>query len=697
MKMLIRLIRLIPLLLVVTVIGCKKQSQIGYRPENARLTSDHMTPEVLWSLGRISNVQLSPDKTQILFGITYYNIQKNKGFRDLYVLPVSGGPTKAITNTAVNENGEVWRPDGQKIGFLSSESGSMQLWEMNPDGSRRRRISDIADGISGFNYSPDQKHIAFIKEVKVKANLKDKYPDLTKANARAYDDIMYRHWDEWTESFTHVFIAQVIKGKLESVVDIMDGQPWESPLKPNGGMEQITWSPDGNKLIYTCRKKFGKDYALSTNSDLFQYDVNSGSTTNLTEGMMGYDINPVFSPNGRYLAWESMEREGYEADKSRLFLMDVQTGTRTDVTTQFDQNVAGLAWTDDNKSIYFISDYQATDEIYRYNIDTKDISKITTGIHDYNLVLPAGNRLIAVRQSMSKPDEIYRVDPTSGEAEEISFVNKPLLDQLSIGRVESRWVRTTDQKSMKVWVIYPPGFDASKKYPTLLFCEGGPQSTVNQFWSYRWNFQMMAAKGYIIVAPNRRGLPGFGKEWLEEISGDYGGQNMLDYFSAIDTVAAEPYVDKNRLGAVGASYGGFSVYWLAGHHQGRFKAFIAHDGMFNLEANYLETEEMWFANWDMGGPYWDSTNIVAQRSFANSPHKFVDKWDTPILIIHGEKDYRISYTQGLQAFDAARLRNIPARLLIFPEENHWVLSAQNGILWQREFFDWLDKYLKPTP
>ena len=406
------------------------------------------------------------------------------------------------------------------------------------------------------------------------------------------------------------------------------------------------------------------------------------------------DINPSFSPDGSHLAWESMERDGYEADKSRLFILETGTGSKTDATASFDQNANSLAWTDDSKSIYFISDYQATDEIYRYDLASGNIMKITTGIHDYSMVLPAGSRLIAVRKSMSKPDEIYRVDPASGEAEEISMVNKPLLDQLTMGRVESRWVKTTDQKAMKVWVIYPPGFDPSRKYPTLLFCGGGPQNTVSQFWSYRWNFQMMAAKGYIVVAPNRRGLPGFGKEWLEQISGDYGGQNMLDYFSAIDSVAAEPYVDKNRLGAVGASYGGFSVYWLAGHHNGRFKAFIAHDGMFNLEANYLETEEMWFVNWDLGGPYWDSTNLVVQRSYAASPHLFADKWDTPILVIHGEKDYRISYTQGMQAFNAARLRNIPARLLLFPEENHWVLSAQNGILWQREFFGWLDTYLK---
>jgi dipeptidyl aminopeptidase/acylaminoacyl peptidase len=689
-----RLINLIPVLAVLAITGCEKKQGAGYRPENLRLASDRMTPEVLWSFGRISNVQLSPDRSQVLYGVTYYDIAQNKGFRDLYQLPVSGGAVTTVTNTAVNEAGEVWRPDGLKIGFLSRESGTTQLWEMNPDGSGRRQVSDVEGGISGFNYSPDCKHIAFIREVKVKSNLSDKYPDLARANARAYDDIMFRHWDEWVETFTHIFIAESKKGGLETIIDIMEGQPWESPLKPNGGMEQITWSPDSKKLTYTCRKKFGKEYALSTNSDIYQYELSTGLTTNLTEGMMGYDINPLFSPDGNYIAWESMERDGYEADKNRLFVMDVHTGAKTDATAAFDQNAGSLAWTDDSKSIYFISDYQATDEIYRYDILSNNITKITAGIHDYSLVLPAGSRLVAVRKSMSKPDEIYRVDPVSGEAEEISLVNKPLLDQLSMGRVESKWVKTTDGKEMKTWVIYPPGFDPARKYPALLFCGGGPQNTISQFWSYRWNFQMMAAKGYIVVAPNRRGLPGFGKEWLEQISGDYGGQNMLDYFSAIDTIATEPYVDKNRLGAVGASYGGFSVYWLAGHHNGRFKAFIAHDGMFNLEANYLETEEMWFVNWDLGGPYWDSTNVVVQRSYAASPHRFADKWDTPILVIHGEKDYRISYTQGMQAFNAARLMNVPARLLLFPEENHWVLSAQNGILWQREFFDWLGTYLK---
>jgi dipeptidyl aminopeptidase/acylaminoacyl peptidase len=686
---------LYPLILSLFLAGCGiKDKPASWRPEPARLASDKMTPEVLWSFGRIGGVSLSPDGRNVVFGITYYNISENRGYRDLYIQAAAGGPYRELTRTAVNENGESWRPDGGKIAYLSRESGSMQIWEINPDGSGARRISDVEGDISGFKYSPDGKKIVFTREVRVKPSIADRYPDLPKANARAYDDIMYRHWDEWVETFTHVFLADIKRDRLENIRDIMEGEPWESPLKPFGGTEQIDWSPDGGKVVYTCRKKQGRDYALSTNSDLYQYDLNSGMTTNLTEGMMGYDVNPAFSPDGRYLAWESMERDGYEADKNRLYILDLQSGTKTDATIYFEESVKALAWTPDSKSIYFIADFRATEEIYRFDAGSGQITRITDGIHDYASVLPTGTSLIAVRHSMSKPDEIYRVDPSTGSAEEISFVNKELLDQLTMGRVESRWVNTTDQQQMKVWVVYPPGFDPAKSYPAILFCGGGPQNTISQFWSYRWNFQMMAARGYIVIAPNRRGVPGFGKEWLEQISGDYGGQNMLDYFSAIDSLAKEPFVDENRLGAAGASYGGFSIYWLAGHHNGRFQAFIAHDGMFNLEANYLETEEMWFVNWDLGGPYWDTLSPVVKRSYESSPHRFVDKWDTPILVIHGEKDYRISYTQGMQAFNAARLRNIPARLLLFPEENHWVLSAHNGILWQREFFSWMDRFLK---
>lgn len=691
----IRLIRYLPLLLVIALTGCSQQEKTNaFRPEPVRLSSNLLTPEALWSFGRLSGVTVSPDGDQILFGITFYNLEEGRGYRDLYLMPAKGGDRQEVTRTPDNEHSESWRPDGLKINYLSNKSGSTQLWEINPDGSGARQITNIEGGITGYRYSPDIKRIAFTRPVKAKPGVAEKHPDLSHANARIYDDLMFRHWDEWVESFSHIFIAEIERGKLVNIQDIMEGEPWESPVRPFGGMEQIVWSPDGTCLVYTARKKEGVEYALSTNTDLFLYNIDNQSTINLTAGMPGYDKNPLFSPDGTLLAFESMERDGYESDKNRLMVLELATDSIKDLTRNFDQDVQSPIWTVDGQKLYFISDYQATEDIYCYDGVTDTIKRVTEGIHNYTLAQPAGNHLIAVRQSMSKPDELYKVDPATGNAEEISFINKPLLDQIEMGRIESRWINTTDGKQMKVWVIYPPGFDPGRAYPTLLYCQGGPQSTVSQFWSYRWNFQIMAANGYIIVAPNRRGVPGFGKEWKEQISGGYGGQNMQDYLSAIDSLAKEPYVDENRLGAVGASYGGFSVYWLAGHHEGRFKAFIAHDGAFNMESKYLETEEMWFVNWDLGGPFWDTLNQVAQNSFENSPHHFIQKWDTPILVIHGEKDYRIPASQGMQAFAAARLRGIPSRLLLFPEENHWVLSAHNGILWQREFFSWLDQWLK---
>ncbi len=662
--------------------------------KNMKLNSNILTPEVLWSFGRIGESVVSPDKTTVLFGVTYYDIQQNKGNCDLYTVGIDGKNLKQITSTPGSEYNATWRPDGKKLGFLSAQSGEMQLYEINPDGTDAKQISFINGGIDGFKYSPDMAKILYIQEVKVDKNTQDIYPDLPKASGRIMDDLMYRHWDQFVDTYTHIFVADYNENKITEGTDIMPGEPWESPLKPFGGLEQINFSPDSKTIAYTCRKLKGKEYALSTNSDIYLYAIATKKTTNLTEGMMGYDISPVYSPDGSKIAWESMEHNGYESDKSRLFVHDFTTGTKTDYSRDFDQNSNGLTWSDDGKSIYFISDIHATDEIYRLDLKNGKIIRITDGIHNYLNVAVAGKTLIAQRQSMSSPTEIYAVNPKDGKETQITFVNKDLLDQLKFGNVEKRWIKTTDNKEMLTWIIYPPNFDPNKKYPTLLYCEGGPQSTVSQFWSYRWNFQMMAANDYIIVAPNRRGLPGFGTAWNEQISGDYGGQNMQDYLSAIDSMKKEPFVNADKLGCVGASYGGFSVYWLAGNHNKRFKAFIAHDGMFNLESQYTETEEMWFVNWDLGGPFWDKDNTTAQRSYANSPHKFVQNWDTPILVIHGERDYRIPATQGMSAFDAAVLRGVPAKMLYFPDENHWVLKPQNGILWQRTFFGWLDKWLK---
>jgi dipeptidyl aminopeptidase/acylaminoacyl peptidase len=653
-----------------------------------------MTPEVLWSFGRIGESTVSPDGLTVLYSVTTYNIEENKSYRDLYTVPVASGVPIRITSTPEKESSPTWRPDGKKIGFLSAKSGDMQLWEMDLDGSNPVQVTQVKNGITGFKYSPDCTHLLFTCDVKIGQDIHDQFPDLPKANAHLETDLMYKHWDEWIQTVPHPFVADLNDGKIENEVDILNGEPYESPMKPFGGTEQLAWSPDGKTVAYTCRKKTGKEYALSTNSDIYFYNLETKKTENKTQGMMGYDQNPVFSPDGKWLTWESMEREGNESDKNRLFVINLETGEKTDLSSGFDQNSNALTWSADSKSIYFVSCWHALTQIYRAEIVGKNITQITKGVHDYVFVAEAKDKLIGVKHSMSKPDEIYAVDPQTGVETELSFQNKNLLAQLEMGKVEERWVTTTDNKQMLVWVIYPPHFDPNKKYPTILYCEGGPQSTVSQFWSYRWNFQQMVANGYIVVAPNRRGLPGFGNEWLEQISGDYGGQNMKDYLSAIDAIAKEPYVNKDKLGCIGASYGGFSVYWLAGHHEKRFKAFLAHDGMFNLEQQYLETEEMWFVNRDLGGPYWDKTNAVAQRSYANSPHLFVDKWDTPILIIHGEKDYRILASQGMAAFNAAILRGVPAQMLIFPEENHWVLQPQNGILWQRVFKQWLDKWLK---
>lgn len=675
------------------ITGNKMEDEALIGKSSIKIENGIMTPEALYSFGRVSGLQISPDKTKILYGVKYVGIEQNKTNRELFTMNIDGSDKKQITHTPKSENGEKWVKNGSKIAFVSSESGSSQIWEMNPDGTDRVQISNIDGGINDFDYSPDGKKILYIKNIKSVKKTTDYYPDLQKASGKIIDDLMYKHWSEWVEEIPHPFVADFDGKNLTNDTDILQGEPFECPMLPFGGIEQLAWSPDSKSIAYTCRKKTGMAYTLSTNSDIYLYNLKTKKTKNLTDGMMGYDINPVFSPDGNFMAWQSMERDGYESDKNRLFVMNLNTGEKTYVTENFDYNTNFAVWKN-NTSLYIVSCVEAKTNLYLADVKTKKVSAITKGDFDYESCVPVGDKLIAIRHSLSKPNEIYSVNISSGKTTELSFENKHILDQLKMGKVEERWIKTSDDKNMLAWVVYPPNFDPNKKYPAILYCQGGPQSAVSQFWSYRWNLQMMAADGYIVVAPNRRGLPGFGQEWLEQISGDYGGQNMKDYLSAIDAVAQEPYVDKDRLGCTGASYGGFSVYWLAGNHNKRFKAFWAHAGIFNLEAQYLETEEMWFANWDLGGPFWDKQNKTAQNSYANSPHKFIDKWDTPIMISHGELDYRILASQGMMAFNAAKLRGIPARMLIYPNENHWISQPQNGILFQREFKRWFDEWLK---
>ena len=658
------------------------------------VTDGRMTPEALWAFGRIGGVSVSPDAKKLVYTVGYYSVPQDKGNREVFVMNADGSENTQITKTPFSEGNTVWFKNGTKIAFLSSESGSSQVWEMNPDGTGRKLLSNYDGNIEGFAFSPDEKKILFISQVKTVPSTKDKYPDLDKTTGLVITDLMYKHWDEWVTTAPHPFVADFDGEKISNPVDIMEGEPFESPMKPFGGIEQLAWNTTSDKVAYTSRKKVGKEYSLSTNSDVYEYDLKTKETRNLSEGIMGYDTNPQYSPDGKSIAWQSMEHDGYESDQNRLMVMDLESGKKTFVSKDFDSNVDAFCWSNDSKTIYFTGVWHAKTQIYAADVANCTVKQITEGQHDYSGVSLLGNdKLLALRHSMSAADEIFTVS-LDGEQTQISFENKHIYDKLEMGKVEERWITTTDGKKMLTWVIYPPHFDASKKYPAVLFCQGGPQSPVSQFWSYRWNFQIMAAHDYIVIAPNRRGLPGFGKEWNEAISGDYGGQCMKDYLTAVDEISKEPFIDKDRLGCVGASFGGFSVYWLAGHHDKRFKAFIAHDGIFNMEMQYLETEEMWFANWDMGGAYWDKSNATAQRTFANSPHRFVDKWDTPILCIHGEKDYRILANQGMAAFNAAVLRGVPAELLIYPDENHWVLKPQNSILWQRTFFEWLDKWLK---
>jgi dipeptidyl aminopeptidase/acylaminoacyl peptidase len=676
--------------------GCKPKStedgDFSNKLTSQEIAGKKLTPEILWKFGRLDDPQLSPDGKTIIYTLIRYDVKTNKKHSWIYAVATDGGEPLNLTRDFASCSDPRWLPEG-KIAFLTSQSGKNQIWTMMANGADKKQVSFEKDDINGFDFAPVGKKVYYVKDVKMDSTTQDKYHDLPLAQGRIINDLMYRHWSQWHDyAYSHIFIADFNEGKITEGLDILKNQPYDSPLSPYFDMKEINWSSDGKMLAYSCKKLSGKEYSLSTNSDIYVYYVDNGTTENITEGLMGYDRYPVFSPDNKKVAFQSMETPGYESDKGRLLIYDFVTKTKKDLTANFDQDASDYNWSSDGKMIYFISGLHATYQIYSLNLEDNNIRPITSEINDYTSLKYANNIMVGIKMSMSRASEIFRIDPSSGKETQLTFTNKNIYDAVKMGKVEERWVKTTDGKDMLVWVILPPDFDSTKKYPALLYCQGGPQSTVSQFFSFRWNFQLMAANGYVVIAPNRRGLPTFGSEWNKQISGDYGGQNIKDYLSAVDAIKKEPYIDANRLGAVGASYGGYSVFYLAGFHEKRFKAFIAHCGMFNLESESASTEEFFFTKHDLGGFFWDKPKPKSFTSF--SPHLYVDKWDTPIMIVTGANDFRIPYTESLQAFNAAQLRGVPSKLLFFPDESHWVTKPQNSILWQREFFGWLDKWLK---
>ncbi len=680
----------------------KQESNVVGKPD-VTVQDGRFTPEVMWSLGVMSEYAVSPDGSKVLYTVRYTDMEQNKNNADLYCMATDGTGEQRLTATAASEFNPVWVDDNTVMYCRGN-----QIISMNLNTKHETVVAENERGFEGFKLAPDKSSLVYISTIPVERpeHLDKLYKGLNKTTGRINEDLMYRHWDQWVDEIPQIYLVALHNGKadMDKAVDIVDGD-YECPMRPWGGTEQFNYSPDGRQIVYTCRKKTGYDYAHSTNSDIYLYDIATGETRNLSEGIMGYDQNPVFSHDGKMVAWESMERDGYESDKLRLMVIDVESGQTTDLTEDFDYGVMNIVWGVGDRDLYAVVMYRGMNEIFTFDRETKAIRQISHGYHDVNGIQLAGDKIVATQVSMQYPATLYayNLTDTAAEGTKISTFNDDVLSQVRMGDVREEWIKTVDGQEMLTWIIYPYDYSPDKTYPALLFCEGGPQSMVSQFWSTRWNFEVMSGAGYFVIAPNRRGCPGFGMEWLEEISKDYGGLCMQDYMTATDWAAANiPQIDRERIGACGASFGGYSIYWLAGHNHDvngydegrRFKAFLAHNGMFNFEQQYLETEEMWFDNWDLGGPYWDWNNPVVKKSYANSPHLFVDKWNTPICVIHSEFDFRIVASEGMAAYNAAQMRHIPSRYLYFPDETHWVLKPQNSLLWHRNFIDWFDQWLK---
>jgi dipeptidyl aminopeptidase/acylaminoacyl peptidase len=677
------------LLVLLLSASCRQKAEVKEEPSpqfNNQLTVEEkaggvMTPEIMWKFRRLGTFTLAPDGSVVLYTVTDIDLQSEARQTNIFKLPAAGGEPVQLTNGGGSS--PQWFSNGKSIAFVRKGN----LWTMKADGSEQKMVTGISD-FEIFSISPKDDKIYFTRRVKLDQTANEKH-NLPKAHVRIIDNLMYRHWNYWNDfSYSHIFVASFNGNNVSDEKDIMKGQRFEAPTAPNFDEGEIGWSPDGESIAYTSKRLNGMEDAKSTNSDIFLYNLSSATEINITEGNKGFDKYPVFSPDGSKIAYQSMERDGYEGDLDRLMIYDLKEGKSTWISKGWDFDVENITWAN-SQTIYFTCAYLGTGQIFKTNISGKGVDIVTKGIHDMGPLNLKSGVLVSGVVSMSMAPEISVVDMAGGEVKQITFINKSVYESIKMGKVEERYIKTKDKKDLQMWIIYPPDFDPAKKYPALLYCKGGPQGPLGQSWSYRWNYQMMAAKGYIVIAPNRRGNSGFGQEWKEQISGDYGGLNIQDYLDATDAMAKEPFVDAARLGAVGASYGGYSVFYLAGMHAGRFKAFISHCGMFNLTSWYGSTEELWFPDKDLGGPYWRGA-----KSYTYSPHLMADNWDTPILIITGANDFRIPYTQSMEAFQAAQLHGVPSRLLFFEDEYHFVTKPQNAVIWQREFFEFLETYLK---
>ena len=644
-----------------------------------------MTPEILWTLNKIGVSAVSPDQSSLIYSVGKTDLKTEKNNKKNFLFNIN----KA--NATPLDLGKKSLVQWDKNGMYAQEDGKIYL---STDAGKTWKEFYASGEIDNIVISPDGKKIAFSKEVLVEKVLgKDKYTDVPKSTAHIYTDLNHRHWDYFSEGkYNHIFVVNVSE-KIENAKDLLEGKAWDSPQRPFGGSEDIVWSPDSAHLLYVTKPLSGAEYSKSTNTDIFAYELTSATTKNLTGSNNGYDVSPKFSPDGKYLSWQSMEREGFEADKNDIKIFEWKTGKVTNLTKGWDESVTeDVFWAQDSKGLYFTTAFRGTKQLFSLDLKNSKIQQITKGDFDINEIFAQDkNTLLVSRTDMNHNADLFSVDLKNGSMKQVTEVNKAAYAKITPSKTELKMVKTTDGKEMGVWFIYPPNFDPAKKYPTLLYCQGGPQSALTQFFSVRWNFALIAANDYIIVAPNRRGMPGWGTKWNEDISKDWGGQPIKDYLAAADFAKTLPYVDGDRMGAVGASYGGYSVFMLAGIHENRFKTFIAHDGLFDMKSWYLTTEELWFANWDLGGSPFDKPTPKSYTDF--NPSNFVHNWNTPIMVIQGGIDYRVPYEQGQEAFQAARLKGLKSKFLYFPNENHWVLNAQNGLVWQREFFDWLKETL----